>query len=266
MVTDFGTRCSIRHLYTLKDLPQPEKDALISTAKTMERRRCNHHTLDEPLSTLGCLSNVIDPRKSLTNKHRYVVASQDEDVRRSCREIEGVPLVYVKRSVMVMEPMAEGSVGVREDIERSKFRSGLRGRGAGLLGKRKRGEDEGTDVDVREDKPVTSIPEGDETAVKKKKAKGPKGPNPLSVKKAKKENGSVPKRDEQESSKNIRVEKGEPDVDIEASKASEASVHIVEGDLDETPNPPAKRKRKRKHKSQQLDLAAVINSGDEGNE
>ena len=193
IATDFGIRCSIRHLYTLNDLPQPEKDGLISTAKTMERRRCNHHTLDEPLSTLGCLSNVIDSKKSLTNKHRYIVASQDEDVRRFCREIKGVPLVYVKRSVMVMEPMAEGSVGVREDTERSKFRSGLRGRSAGLLGKRKRGEDEGTDVDAREDKPVTSIPEGDETAVKKKKAQGPKGPNPLSVKKAKKGNGSVPK-------------------------------------------------------------------------
>ncbi|KAL2059301.1 hypothetical protein ABVK25_000593 [Lepraria finkii] len=180
------TQCSIRHLYTLSDLSQPEKDALISTAKTMERRRCNHHTLDEALSTLECLSNVIDPKKSLTNKHRYIVASQDEDVRRFCREVRGVPLVYVKRSVMVMEPMAEGSMGVREDIERSKFSSGLRGRGAGLLGKRKRGEDEGPDVHVRKDKPVTSIPEVDKTAVKKKKAKGPKGPNPLSVKKAKK--------------------------------------------------------------------------------
>lgn len=263
MATDFGIRCSIRHLYTLSDLSQPEKDALISTAKTMERRRCNHHTLDEALSTLECLSNVIDPKKSLTNKHRYIVASQDEDVRRFCREIRGVPLVYVKRSVMVMEPMAEGSMGVREDIERSKFSSGLRGRGAGLLGKRKRGEDEGTDVHVRKDKPVTSIPEVDKTAVKKKKAKGPKGPNPLSVKKAKKEKGGVPKRDKQESSKNVRVEEGEPDVDTEASKAS---VHIAEGALDETPNPPAKRRRKRKRQSQQLDLAAAINSGDEGNE
>ena len=259
--TDSGIRCSIRHLYTLKDLAQPEKDALISTAKTMERRRCNHHTLDEPLSTLACLSSVIDPKKSLTNKNRYVVASQDEDVRRSCREIRGVPLVYVKRSVMVMEPMAEGSVGVREGIERSKFRSGLRGRGAGLLGKRKREEDEGSDV--RKDKHMTSVAEDEVTTVKRKKAKGPKGPNPLSVKKGKKEGGNVLEPGQQETSEYTRVEEGGPDTDTEPSKAS---VQIIEGALEEAPNPPAKRKRKRRHKSQQLDLAAALNSGHEENE
>jgi U3 small nucleolar RNA-associated protein 23 len=36
-----------------------------------------------------------------------VVASQDDEVRRHMRAIPGVPLVYVRRSVMVMEPMAE---------------------------------------------------------------------------------------------------------------------------------------------------------------
>ncbi|KAL2041355.1 hypothetical protein N7G274_005737 [Stereocaulon virgatum] len=254
------TQCSIRHLYTLKDLAQPEKDALISTAKTMERRRCNHHILDEPLSTLACLSSVIDPKESRTNKNRYVVASQGEDVRRSCREIRGVPLVYVKRSIMVMEPMAEGSVGIREGIERSKFRSGLRGRGAGLLGKRKRKEDEGSDV--RKDKHVTSVAEDEVTTVKKKKTKGPKGPNPLSVKKGKKELGNVLELGQQEASDYIRVDGG-PDTDTEPSKAS---VQVIQGALEAAPNPPAKRKRRRRHKSQQLDLAAALNSGHEENE
>ena len=224
----------------------------------MERRRCNHHTLDEPLSTLECFSNVLDPKKSLTNKNHYIVASQDEEVRGLCREIRGVPLVYVKRSVMVMEPMAEGSAGLREGIERSKFRSGLRGRNAGLLGKRKRGEDEGCDVEARDDKHVTDITEGAEMALKKKKVKGPKGPNPLSVKKSKK-SGSVLKRNEGENSKPFPVELEKPDVDAETS----AVTSVIQGALDETPNPPAKRKRKHKPKSKQLGIAAAINSGGE---
>lgn len=230
------TQCSIRHLYTLKDLPQPQKDVLISIAKNMERRRCGHHTLDEPLSTLECVSSVIDPKKSLTNKNRYVVASQDEEVRRFCRDVRGVPLVYVKRSVMVMEPMAQGSVGVRDGIERSKFRSGLRGKGSLLLGKRKRGEDEGSDVNVTEGKQANSGAGSDEKAAIKKKIKGPKGPNPLSVKKPRREASSYPKTENEDGETALSLDRG--------------AVHLIEGALDEAPNPPAKRKRKRKHKSQ----------------
>ena len=107
----------MRHLYLLKDVPQSTKDALILTAKSMERRRCNHHVLDEPLSTLECFNSVIDPKSSHTNKNRYVVASQDEDVRRYCRSVKGVPLVFVKRSVMVMEPMAACSINAREGMK-----------------------------------------------------------------------------------------------------------------------------------------------------
>ena len=178
-------RCSIRHLYALKEVPQTEKDALIATARNMERRRCNHHTLEEPLSTLDCFQTVIDPKKSFTNKNRYIVASQDEAVRRFCRGVKGVPLVFVKRSVMVMEPMAESTVGAREGLERSKFRSGLRGRGAVLLGKRKR---ETEDIDSHVDLAKESVSAEEITGLtpKKKRTRGPKGPNPLAVKKSKK--------------------------------------------------------------------------------
>lgn len=249
-------RCSIRHLYTLKDVPQSQKDALIDTAKYMERRRCNHHIFDEPLSTLECLSSVIDPKKSLMNRNRYVVASQDDEVRRYCRGVKGVPLVYVKRSVMVMEPMSEGSADVREGIEKSKFRSGLRGRGTWSLGKRKRDGSDSSGSDMPESKEVTRIAEGDGKAAKKKKARGPKGPNPLSVKRSKKEPGDAQRGDEeQHRSREAHVEFEGP---------STSAVDIIEGALDEAPNPPAKKKRKRKHKSKGFEeLAATINSFDE---
>ncbi|KAL8693803.1 MAG: hypothetical protein Q9218_001451 [Villophora microphyllina] len=237
------TQCSIRHLYTLS-VPQPEKDPLILLAKNMERRRCNHHDLENPLSTLDCLSDVIDPKKSKTNRHRYVVASQEEEVRRFCRGVRGVPLVYVKRSVMILEPMAEGSVGVKEGMEREKFRTGLRGK----PGKRKR--------DDEEDEPAAKLYEakGDDAAgvqkeggngeqVKKTRVRGPKGPNPLSVKKARKE---MPQA----------VEGADVVSLITAGKSMEGlepGTDVVEKDPDTADAPAGKRKRKRRHKLGKLD-------------
>jgi U3 small nucleolar RNA-associated protein 23 len=183
------TQCSIRHLYFLptssNQSPSPSsaggiapdtKDALIDLAKTFERRRCNHHTLDNPLSTLECLASVIDPKSSGTNRYRYVLASQDEHVRHWARGVRGVPSVYVKRSVMVLEPMAGGSEAVKRDLEREKLRGGAKV----SLGKRERDEE-----DREAAEPDEGGEEGAATDVKRKKSRGPRGPNPLSVKKKK---------------------------------------------------------------------------------
>ncbi|MCJ1418781.1 hypothetical protein MMC32_005132 [Xylographa parallela] len=150
------------------------KNALIDLARTFERRRCDHHTLDEPLSTIACFTSVIDPKGSRTNKNRYIVASQEEEVRRWARGIKGVPSVYVKRSVMVMEPMSEGSLGMREGAERGKLRGGIRK--VGEQGEKKRKRVEESEEQVQ-----------DEKEAKKRRTRGLKGPNPLSVKKARKE-------------------------------------------------------------------------------
>lgn len=160
------TQCSMRHLYQLP-ASNPHKQNLISVAQQCERRRCNHHTLDDPLSTLECLQTVIDPKsvstdRDLVNKFNYVVAAQDEQVRRWCRGVRGTPLIFVKRSVMIMEPMAEASERVRDGLERSKFRVGIRGNPDH---KRKRDDDAPASI--------------------KKVKQGPREPNPLSVKKSK---------------------------------------------------------------------------------
>ena len=237
------TQCSIRHLYALPTSEHPHKETLIATAKTMERRRCNHHTLDEPLSTLDCLKSVIDPKsvntdQGLVNKFNYVVAVQDEEVRRWCRGVRGVPLVYVKRSVMVMEPMNEGSLGVREGVEKGKMRSGLRGRVGDALGKRKRGEGDG----------MGEGQEGaDEAAKPEKKArkKGPKGPNPLSVKKSKKPTQTL----------------GKPGVGVEV--AEEPGTLHTDGMAMANAEPEStKRKRRRKHRSKPSDESKMVENGD----
>jgi U3 small nucleolar RNA-associated protein 23 len=210
---------------------------VIELAKTFERRRCGHHPNDypEPLDTKDCLKAVIDPKDSGTNRHRYVVACQDEEVRRMLREVKGVPLIYIKRSVMIMEPMADQSVSSRLAAEKRKFRSELRG---SVPVKRKREEEDeeerssddgdsegGEDASRGPDDNAQTREEATATKPeKKKKAWGTKGPNPLSVKKRKKESqptSQPPKKDA-----------------VEAKP-------VQEGDA------PAKKKRKRRQKRPQ---------------
>ncbi len=269
------TQCSIRHLYTIPYIPAPQKDALVAIARSMERRRCNHHTLEDPLSTLECLSSVIDPKNSKTNKNRYVVASQEDEVRRYCRGVKGVPLVYVKRSVMVMEPMADSSVDVREVIEKEKFRSGLRAKGQAADTKRKR--EDVSDIEsgnIQDSEDVNNFGEANEgQATKRKRTRGPKGPNPLSMKKSRKPEEHRARRDKQEKkSEQYSARKTESPLagvqpGIEADEPQSISVDIIEGALDENQNPPAKRKRKRKHKSASFrDLGDKGHDDGEGNE
>ncbi|KAL8808669.1 MAG: hypothetical protein Q9200_004142 [Gallowayella weberi] len=230
------TQCSIRHLYTLP-VPQSDKDPLILLAKSMERRRCNHHDLDQPLSSLQCFSSVIDPKKSATNRNRYVVASQEEEVRRFCRGVKGVPLLYVKRSVMILEPMADSTVGVREGLEREKFRTGLRAKS----GKRKRVQDDEQAADEVENEKLDANggedKENGEKPAKKRKARGPKGPNPLSVKKTKKDKPRAV------NDEGLSLAEGEP------GDRSEVETTVIERPKDGIETPSGKRRRKRKHKS-----------------
>ncbi|KAI9720035.1 MAG: hypothetical protein M1812_003162 [Candelaria pacifica] len=245
------TQCSMRHLYGA----DPRAPNQIEEAKQYERRRCNHHTLEEPLTALECLSSVVDPKESKTNKHRYVVASQDQTVRSAMRQIPGVPLVYINRSVMIMEPMADATEDAREKEERGKFRLGLKSRGRpGSTLKRKR-EDWGVDEsrgETQQHQPGLGedrIPNnaGDEGLSRKKgkKTRGPKEPNPLSVRKSKKapigEEGSEPIN--------------EP---VISSKLSDTGLNSEENPSSIGPtNAPIKPKRKRKHKSG----AASLESG-----
>jgi U3 small nucleolar RNA-associated protein 23 len=173
------TTCDMRHLYNAK----PKNETLILQAKEYERRRCNHQDLEDPLSTLECLSSVVDPKDNHTNKHRYVVASNDSSVRARMRSIAGVPLIYISKSVVLMEPMANASEEIREREEKSKFKQGLKGQRKSDAGQKRKRDDEGEGQDVVADEAAAD-------AKKRKRQKGPKGPNPLSVKKAKKDTES----------------------------------------------------------------------------
>ncbi|KAL2358158.1 Fcf1-domain-containing protein [Cryomyces antarcticus] len=264
------TQCSVHALYTTHADTAATKSAWLDVARKCETRRCGHTPSNNPtttttfsssaLSTCDCINSVVGS----TNKNRYIVASQDAEVRARCREVPGTPIVYIRRSVMIMEPMAEASVGVREREERGKVRSGV-GRGATssgittpksttkaattVMGKRKRDADEHQgsaggngrdDADGRDDARGAAPP-------LQKRRKGPKGPNPLSVKKTAKK----PRSGEEEKHGAV-VESQASDKVGDRSRV--ARVHATgdqnaEGNGGGEVDEPGKRKRRRKHKT-----------------
>ncbi len=152
------TQCCMNKLYSAGD------QDLISWVKLkFERRRCNHD-LKNPKTPKECLEDIVNVKGK--NKHRYVVVTQDNKLRSALRKVPGVPLIYINRSVMIMEPLSKGSEKIRKQEEDEKLVAGLNDVN---FGKRKHDDAE------------------DEEEGKKKKKKGPKGPNPLSIKKSKKE-------------------------------------------------------------------------------
>jgi U3 small nucleolar RNA-associated protein 23 len=154
------TQCCIQKLYETRD------QRAIDMAKSFERRRCNHPPKD-PIPPHECIKSIVNI--SGENKHRYVVASDNDKLRYSLRKLPGVPLVYMNRSVMVMEPLSVASAKVSKNMEKSKLTQGLNNVKSGVVLEKKEEIEEEEGVEKKEPK----------------KRKGPKQPNPLSMKKKK---------------------------------------------------------------------------------
>ncbi|KAI1328326.1 Fcf1-domain-containing protein [Xylariaceae sp. FL0255] len=226
------TQCSIRHLYARNK--EPGVAAAIDFAKTLERRRCGHLPADypEPLSELECLHSVVDPKQTGVNKHHVCSAINDDEVRASIRNsVTAVPLLYIRRSVLIMEPASSATMKARSRDEKSKFRSELKSTGA----KRKREEDDDTGDEDGGTGKTTAAEEPQKK--KKKKLFGRKEPNPLSMKK--KKDKPNPK----------------PAAAVEEPVSSKHTDHD-DDNRDQIANAedrPA-QKRRRKHKSKRIDV------------
>lgn len=152
----FVTQCCIQHLYDSKN------QTAIDLAKRMEKRRCGHK---DTLSSFDCIKSITNVDGE--NKYRYLVATQDENLRTSLRNIAGVPLVFLHRSVLIMEPLSKVTRRVVTAVEKMKLTQGLNSIDAG---KRK--------MDLSEEETT------DEQ--RKHKKKKVKGVNPLAMKKKQK--------------------------------------------------------------------------------
>ncbi|KAG4305896.1 hypothetical protein PORY_000806 [Pneumocystis oryctolagi] len=148
------TQCCIQKLYETK------QQDIISVAKTYERRRCNHK--DNPLSPEDCIYSVVNINGK--NKHRYVVATQSQSIRAKLRSIPGVPLSYINRSVLILESSSFSTLKTKELKEQEKL---------------------GLKKEESEKIPGFNKEQEDISQIKKKRKRGPREPNPLSVKKKK---------------------------------------------------------------------------------
>ncbi|OXV05520.1 hypothetical protein Egran_06712 [Elaphomyces granulatus] len=196
------SKCSLAAIMasqpTIPGKNNPIRPAHLPPPTTLPLRHCSHNDDDSPIDEVDCLISLICPNsETMRNREHYTLATADPPalpeanatnprtrkraqaakeglnqrasaLRAKARSIPGVPIIYVKRSVMILEPISAHSEKVRLGVEKSKFKTGLEST-ASVVGKRKRDEDE---------------PKG-ERGVKRAKA-----PNPLSVKRPKKREGS----------------------------------------------------------------------------
>ena len=155
-------------------------------------RYCKHKSdegedlgvVSEARCLLDLLAGQPHGNEHAKNKQHYILATADAeekeqrsknfiDVRERARMIPGVPIVYVKRSVMILEEMSGLSERAIRRVEKDKFGEGLIGLGDR---KRKRGEDDDGEEGDEDD---------EQGGPKIRGMKRAKGPNPLSVKRKK---------------------------------------------------------------------------------
>ncbi|KAH8700697.1 putative rRNA processing protein [Talaromyces proteolyticus] len=221
-------------------------------------RHCSHNEDDTPIDEVECLLSLLCPNtETMRNKEHYTLAtaepvalahdeldSNDAKKRRraeaafnernekssalrsGARSIPGVPIVYVKRSVMVLEPLSIPSERVRIGVEKGKFKTGVQAALDVVSNLKRKRDDE-------EEDPVS-------------RTRGPKkarGPNPLSMKKPKSRAKQTP---DQEGKKT----KSRP-------KESEAGGDLDNADGETTSMPKTKRKRRHKNTKTEADSTEI---------
>ena len=166
------TQCCIAALYDAEnharnelqnsDEQQTYKQA-IALAKTWERRKCNHK---ETQTAGACIASVIGEK----NQHRYMLAADDVQVRRSLRRsVPGLPIVHYSQSVLVLEPMSDVTERHITHMEQSKSALSIE-------------EQRILQTPAFSPASTNANAPSQPVAPKRKRAKGP---NPLSVKKSK---------------------------------------------------------------------------------
>lgn len=202
------TQCCMQALYAT------DNQRAIETAKTFERRRCNHPPKD-PKPPAECIESIVNIDG--VNKHRYIVASQSTRLRRRLRAVPGVPLIFMNRSVMVMEPASDASHRAAALQENAKLTAGLNDAKVGYVEK--------------EEAPAEQKPP--------KKRKGPSEPNPLSVKKKKTDQKPTPTGPKTEIKKRVRRHKKASDNEERSGKERSENGSSENGPSEPSMNEPS---------------------------
>ncbi|GAA6063722.1 hypothetical protein JCM10212_001833 [Sporobolomyces blumeae] len=194
------TQCCIQALYDAG----PEGQDAVDVAKGFERRKCNHFKVRPQDECMMAMAGD-------SNKNRYVIATQSSDLRSNLRKVPGTPIVYIARSVVLLESPSDQTMNKKKAMETAKLHAPAAE--LALLSGKPLPPPPTSDDERADEKGSGGEHEGGEgepPAKKKKKQRGPKGPNPLSVPKKKKvppgEGGKKPLNEVQSRKKREREE------------------------------------------------------------
>jgi len=136
-----------------------------------QRKNKNHYILAAADWDEGMKDSKERDKLDAQRRKRMRAGQPDVDVRNHARMIPGVPIVYVKKSIMELEQPSVATERAIRGIEKDKFRDGVGGAARGV----KRGrEDEDSEADDEKN-----------GGAKSRIMQRPKAPNPMSVKKKK---------------------------------------------------------------------------------
>ncbi|CAI2168228.1 6875_t:CDS:2 [Funneliformis geosporum] len=146
---------------TLAEIKKLGKDEFgtVTALSNLERRGCIHR--HNPVSSAECIASIIET----DNPNNYCVATQNGSLRERFRVVPGVPLLYINRSVLIIEPPSYATIQKAKQVESAK--TYMSAEELSFLTK--------TNSDTAKRQAGAEKP--------KKKRKGPKQPNPLSCKK-----------------------------------------------------------------------------------
>lgn len=181
----FTTKCVIEEL---KSLGSSHVESFRAARKDYKLARCEH---EEKESALNCIIEIIGEN----NPEHFFVATQDIDLRKKCRKVPGVPVIFGLRNALFLEQLSsfqrefvKASEEERLHMTDSEYRL-LQKRVKSVLNieELKDPAEEGTGNEDLQVKILASrVPRKtdakDKVQFKKKRAKGP---NPLSCKKKK---------------------------------------------------------------------------------
>ncbi|KDO34305.1 hypothetical protein SPRG_22081 [Saprolegnia parasitica CBS 223.65] len=147
--------------------------AELSLLSSSDKDMLAAHTLAKTFQTVDGPSNksVTDAMLSAIgdrNDRKYIVATQETELRSALRRVPGVPLIYLNRSVLVFEDMSDATLKISRKDDHAKMT--------------KLNPDEASTLEaVRAESRITAhIDDGSKPRAPKKA----KAPNPLSMKKS----------------------------------------------------------------------------------
>ncbi|CAL8112858.1 unnamed protein product [Orchesella dallaii] len=154
----------------------------VQVLKELQIHKCQHS--DSPVQASECLKSVIKlnvPIKSFVKKassasdadDRFIIATQDANLRADFREMVGVPLIYLHGNAPTMEKPSDTSVQWAERMDRKKL------------------EVSSYQKEILQHMKNEALPNSNEAEKKGTRKRKRAGPNPLSCKRSKKQKSST---------------------------------------------------------------------------